>query len=97
MRTLKSFAALLCLALPVTAAAWDQSAGAATVSYPDGYRSWTHVKSSLISPSHANFASSGGFQHIYANAEAMQARPKTRVPVEPRDVPTPDSSASEVP
>ena len=44
----------------------------AAVAYPDGYRTWTHVKSSLISPSHANFAINGGFQHIYANAEAMR-------------------------
>ena len=73
MTALKSFAALLCLALPVTAVAWQSSSAPATVvAYPDGYRSWTHVKSSLISPSHANFATTGGFQHIYANPEAMQ-------------------------
>jgi hypothetical protein len=41
------------------------------VAYPDGYRTWTHVKSSLISPAHRNFATQGGFQHIYANAQAM--------------------------
>jgi hypothetical protein len=41
------------------------------VPYPDGYRTWTHVKSSLISPAHANFATQGGFQHIYANTQAM--------------------------
>lgn len=42
----------------------------AGVAYPDGYRTWTHVKSSVISPSHKSFAANGGFQHIYANAEA---------------------------
>lgn len=41
------------------------------VAYPEGYRSWTHVKSSLTSPAHKSFASQGGFQHIYANAQAM--------------------------
>jgi Cytochrome P460 len=41
------------------------------VPYPEGYRSWTHVKSTLIGPAHKNFASVGGFQHIYANPEAM--------------------------
>lgn len=41
------------------------------VPYPEGYRTWTHVKSSVISPAHKNFASTGGFQHIYANAQAM--------------------------
>ncbi len=43
----------------------------APVPYPEGYRAWTHVKSALVSPSHARFAVNGGFQHIYANAEAM--------------------------
>ncbi|MGH7471255.1 MAG: cytochrome P460 family protein [Longimicrobiales bacterium] len=52
--------------------AWHPSASKQTeVPYPDGYRDWTHVKSALIGPTHANFASAGGFQHIYANAEAM--------------------------
>ena len=41
------------------------------VPYPDGYRTWAHVKSSVIGPTHANFATTGGFQHIYANAAAM--------------------------
>jgi hypothetical protein len=40
--------------------------------YPTGYREWTHVKSSVIGPAHANSAAVGGFQHIYANAEAMR-------------------------
>ena len=41
------------------------------ISYPDGYRGWTHVKTSVIGPAHKDFATMGGFQHIYANAEAM--------------------------
>ncbi len=44
----------------------------AAVASPDGYRTWAHVKSSVISPSHQSFAVNGGFQHIYANAEAMR-------------------------
>ena len=48
------------------------SAGASpALAYPDGYREWTHVKSSLIAPAHKDFAEMGGFQHIYANAEGM--------------------------
>ena len=47
-----------------------QRAGAA-VPYPDGYRSWSHVKSGVIGPTHRHFATNGGFQHIYGNAEAM--------------------------
>ena len=41
------------------------------VAYPEGYRTWAHVKSSMIGPTHKNFATLGGFQHIYANAVAM--------------------------
>ena len=43
----------------------------APVPYPDGYRTWVHVKSGVIGPAHRTFATNGGFQHIYANAEAM--------------------------
>ena len=42
-----------------------------SVAYPEGYRNWVHVKSGLIGPAHKNFATTGGFQHIYANSEAM--------------------------
>jgi hypothetical protein len=59
------------LALP-GAAAWQLSVPAdVPVAYPQGYRSWVHVKSALVSPAHRNFASIGGFQHIYANPEGM--------------------------
>src|SRR5688500_15803319 len=43
----------------------------APVPYPEGYRSWAHVKSAVISPTHKSFATNGGFQHIYGNTEAM--------------------------
>lgn len=65
---------LVLLAAAGSAAAGQPSASvnaSATVVYPEGFRSWVHVKSSLISPSHKSFASLGGFQHIYANPEAM--------------------------
>jgi hypothetical protein len=63
---------LLLLVLPGITVARHLSAPAdATVAYPEGYRSWVHVKSALISPAHQSFASIGGFQHIYANAQAM--------------------------
>lgn len=42
------------------------------VAYPEGYRTWAHVKSGVISPSHATYATNGGFQHIYANAQALE-------------------------
>ena len=39
--------------------------------YPEGYRQWTHVKSALVSAGHADYASSGGFRHIYGNDKAV--------------------------
>ena len=41
------------------------------VPYPDGYRAWAHVKSGAIGPTHKDFATRGGFQHIYANPPAL--------------------------
>src|SRR4030095_12510955 len=52
-------------------AAQQPSPANETVAYPEGYRNWVHVKSALVSPAHKNFAAIGGFQHIYANSEAM--------------------------
>lgn len=43
-----------------------------SVAYPAGYRAWTHVKSALIGPESAFFASYGGIHHIYANEKAME-------------------------
>lgn len=43
----------------------------AVVSYPEGYRSWAHVKTALVSSRHPDFERSGGFRHIYANAQAV--------------------------
>ncbi|HEY0683046.1 MAG TPA: cytochrome P460 family protein [Steroidobacter sp.] len=40
-------------------------------SYPKGYRQWAHVKSALVSEGHAEYESSGGFRHIYANDQAL--------------------------
>jgi hypothetical protein len=66
--------ALLLLALLGSIVAWQPSTqgnASVPVPYPEGYRSWVHVKSALISPGHRRFASIGGFQHIYANPEGM--------------------------
>ena len=49
----------------------SQTAPSDQVTYPDGYRTWTHVKSTMVGPTHKNFAMLGGFQHIYANEAAM--------------------------
>jgi Cytochrome P460 len=41
------------------------------VSFPEGYRSWQHVKSILIGPEHSTFANRGGLHHYYANDLAL--------------------------
>jgi len=67
-------AVVLPLALLAGVLAWQPFVAARTaapVAYPEGYRTWSHVKSTLISPAHRNFANNGGFHHIYANTEAM--------------------------
>jgi hypothetical protein len=62
---------LLLMVLP-GALAWQTSAPPDPApDYPAGYRDWVHVKSALVSPAHRNFANQGGFQHIYANPQAM--------------------------
>lgn len=62
----------LFLAVPASVLVWQLPAFAdAPLAYPEGYRSWVHVKSTLVSPAHKDFAAIGGFQHTYANAQAM--------------------------
>lgn len=55
-----------------SASPFEEHASDGEVPYPDGYRGWTHVKSTVISPTHKNFARTGGFQHFYANAQAVE-------------------------
>jgi hypothetical protein len=43
----------------------------ASVPYPDGFRSWTHVKSLIVGPDHASFPKRGGIHHYYANDKAV--------------------------
>ena len=63
---------LLFLTLPGSVLVWALPAFAdSPLAYPEGYRDWVHVKSGLISPAHKAFATMGGFQHIYANPQAM--------------------------
>lgn len=40
------------------------------VPYPEGFRSWTHVKSLIVGPEHKSFAERGGIHHYYANEKA---------------------------
>jgi hypothetical protein len=42
------------------------------VPYPEGFRSWTHVKSALIEKGNPAFSHWGGFHHIYGNTKAIE-------------------------
>lgn len=43
-----------------------------TVPYPNGYRRWVHVGTTLVGPQSPFFAGSGGIHHIYANEKAVK-------------------------
>lgn len=59
------------LVLTLLAAAGAARAQQAEVAYPEGYRSWYHVKSLLIEQGHPLFEAFGGLHHIYANDAAL--------------------------
>jgi hypothetical protein len=44
----------------------------AAVPFPDGYRKWVHVKSTLIGPQSPAFERNGGIHHFYANEKALE-------------------------
>jgi hypothetical protein len=56
------FAVSLCL--------WAQTDN--TDSFPKEFRKWAHVKSVLVGPQSAAFATEGGIHHIYANDKALK-------------------------
>ncbi len=41
------------------------------VAYPEGYRSWTHVKTLILRPGHPLYDGFGGIHHVYANDVAL--------------------------
>jgi Cytochrome P460 len=63
---MKALAIALLTAL-VTLSAPDK----APVAYPDGFRSWTHVKSLVVGSDHESFSERGGIHHYYANEQAV--------------------------
>lgn len=68
MRIRSFLLALACAcALPGAAVAQDDG-----VPYPDGYRSWHHVKSMVIQPGHPLEDPFAGIHHIYANDKALE-------------------------
>ena len=43
-----------------------------SVPFPKEFRRWAHVKSVLVGPQSAAFATEGGIHHIYANDKALE-------------------------
>ena len=60
------FAAVVTLAV-----ARQDSQSSAEITFPNGYRSWTRVKSTLVGPDAPGFATNGGLHHFYANERAV--------------------------
>jgi len=60
-----------CLIAGFAAIAIATAAETPPVPYPDGFRSWTVVKSLVVGPAHASFLKRGGLHHYYANDKAV--------------------------
>jgi hypothetical protein len=50
------------------------------IPFPETYRTWAHVKTVLVGPDSASFASEGGMHHIYANDKALEGYETGRFP-----------------
>lgn len=51
-----------------------------TPSFPKEFRKWAHVKSVLVGPQSAAFATEGGIHHIYANDKALEGYDSGKFP-----------------
>ncbi len=64
-----------CLQLTLLASALTlagQSQAGDQVDYPDGYRSWTHIKSMVLHPGHPLENPFKGIHHVYGNDKAVK-------------------------
>jgi len=51
-----------------------------TAAFPKEFRGWAHVKSVLVGPQSAAFATEGGIHHIYANGKALEGYDSGKFP-----------------
>lgn len=60
--------------LVLSAAAWSRGVaqGSEMVPYPEGYRTWTHVKTMVLFADHPLADPFEGIHHVYANAAALK-------------------------
>jgi hypothetical protein len=68
-----------CLGLFVFAA-MASATDAPSVSFPDGFRDWHHVKTGVVLPGNPMYPFIGGINHTYANAQAMQGYASGKFP-----------------
>jgi len=61
---------LATVALALSLCLWAQPDD--PVPFPKDFRKWAHVKSVLVGPRSAVFATEGGIHHIYANGKALE-------------------------
>jgi hypothetical protein len=70
---LPALAAAVAFGLALAAAGRGSAEPQAQIDYPEGYRSWTHVKSMVIhDPSHPLFDAFGGIHHVYVNQRGAE-------------------------
>ena len=69
-RTVALTATAAALLLVVAVAARSQQD--MSIPFPAAYRTWAHVKSVVVGPSSAAFATEGGIHHIYAHERALE-------------------------
>jgi hypothetical protein len=67
------FALAVCVLFALAAIAYSEGSNKDLVPSPEGYRTWTHIKSMVIQQGHALYDSFGGIHHIYANEKALEA------------------------
>ena len=74
-------AALMLAPIAVLIASFALSAQSdEAASFPKEFRRWAHVKSVLVGPQSAAYATEGGIHHIYANDKALEGYNSAKFP-----------------
>lgn len=72
MKKILTLAALIIPIFILAAFSFNTFSEENEVPYPEGYRYWVHIKTTLTGPENPSFKINGGYHHIYANTKAMQ-------------------------
>jgi len=63
---------ILCLILSLTILAAGSSYAGGSVDYPDGYRTWTHIKTMVLHQGHPLENPFMGIHHVYGNDQGVK-------------------------